>query len=212
MSSGKILRAAPYKELLSSCEEFQDLVRAHHDTAGCKRQMENASNRQYKSSTVEIEEVKTEVQHKESLGDQLIKKEETETGDTGFKPYIQYLKQRKGFLYFSSSIFFHLIFIVGQLIQSYWLASKLQDYSVSRVKLFVVYTMIMFIMSFGVLLRFFCLVELGCGASKSIFEKLFNSLFRAPMLFYDSTPVGRILSRVKLEFFERRKLEMFAEY
>ncbi|KAB2632863.1 ABC transporter C family member 10-like [Pyrus ussuriensis x Pyrus communis] len=167
MSSGKILRAAPYEELISSCQEFQDLVHAHHDTSGCGRRVEYTSTGKHKSSAEEIE-----------------KQEERETGDTGFKPYIQYLKQCKGFLYFSSSIFFHLIFIVGQLMQSYWLASKLQDYSVSRVKLFTVYTIIMCIMSFG------------CGASKSIFHTLLNSLFRAPMLFYDSTPVGRIISRV----------------
>ncbi|CAN6713152.1 unnamed protein product [Malus baccata var. baccata] len=196
MSSGKILRAAPYEELMSSCQEFQDLVHAHHDTSGCGRRVGYTSTGKHKSSAEEIEKVKNEEQKKEFSGDQLIKQEERETGDTGFKPYIQYLKQRKGFLYFSSSIFFHLIFIVGQLIQSYWLASKLQDYSVSRVKLFTVYTITMCIMSFALLLRFFGLVGLGCGASKSIFHTLLNSLFRAPMLFYDSTPVGRIISRV----------------
>ena len=131
MSSGKILRAAPYKELLASSQEFQDLVNAHNDTAGCERQVEYASKRKHNSSIEKIEKVKTEVQQKESSGDQLIKKEEKETGDTGFRPYIQYLKQSKGFLHFFSSIFFHVIFIVGQLIQSYWLAAKLQDYSIS---------------------------------------------------------------------------------
>ncbi|CAL9030299.1 unnamed protein product [Prunus brigantina] len=143
MSAGKILKAAPYKELLTSCQEFQYLVNAHNDTAGCERQVEYASKRKHKSSIEEIEKVKTEVPQKESSGDQLIKKEEKETGDTGFKLYIQYLKQSKGFLHFFSSIFFHVIFIVGQLIQSYWLAAKLQDYSVSRVKLFAVYSLMM---------------------------------------------------------------------
>lgn len=200
MSSGKILSAAPYKELLASSQEFQDLVNAHNDTAGCGRQKE--PTRKHKSSTQEIEKVKTEVQQNESSGDQLIKQEERETGDTGFKPYIQYLKHSKGFLYFSLTIFFHLIFIVGQLVQSYWLASKLSV--ISRVKLFAVYSWITIIMSFSLVLRFFFIVELGCGASKSIFNTLLNSLFRAPMLFYDSTPVGRILSRVRLDNFERK--------
>ncbi|ONI07312.1 hypothetical protein PRUPE_5G112700 [Prunus persica] len=195
MSSGKILRAAPYKELLASSQEFQDLVNAHNDTAGCGKQKE--PTRKQNSSTQEIEKVKTEVQQTESSGDQLIKQEERETGDTGLKPYIQYLKHSTGFLYFSLTSFFHLIFIVGQLVQSYWLASKLQV--LSRVKLFAVYSWITCIMSFSLVLRFFFIVELGCGASKSIFDTLLNSLFRAPMLFYDSTPVGRILSRVSTD-------------
>ncbi|XP_021818604.1 ABC transporter C family member 10-like [Prunus avium] len=199
MSAGKILKAAPYKELLTSCQEFQDLVNAHNDTAGCERQVEYASKRKHNSSIEEIEKVQTRVPQKESSGDQLIKKEEKETGDTGFRPYIQYLKQSKGFLHFFSSIFVHVIFILGQLIQSYWLAAKLQDYSVSRVKLFAFYSLIMCIMSFALFLRFFFLVNLGCGASKSIFDTLLNSLFRAPMLFYDSTPIGRVLSRVSTD-------------
>ena len=198
MSSGNILRAAPYEELLASCQEFQGLVNAHNDTASSERQGEYASNRKRKSAAEEIEKERTEVELKESTGNQLIKKEERETGDTGFKPYIQYLKHSKGFLHLSLSVVSLFLFIVGQLIQNYWLALNLADYSVSRVKLFTVYSVIFCFMSLFLLLRSFRIVDLGSGASESIFSALLNSLFRAPMLFYDSTPVGRILSRVRL--------------
>ncbi|XP_008239091.1 PREDICTED: ABC transporter C family member 10-like [Prunus mume] len=196
MHSGKILRAAPYEELLASCQEFQNLVNAHDDTAYSQRQVDYASIGRHKSSNKEIEKVNTEVQLKESSRDQLIKLEVRETGDTGFKPYIQYLKHRKGFWHFSFLVFSFSVFVAGQLSQFYWLALKLQDYSLSRVKLLAVYSVIMCIMVFALLMRSFSVVDLGCGASTSIFSALLNSLFRAPMLFYDSTPVGRILSRV----------------
>ncbi|KAK9941108.1 hypothetical protein M0R45_017735 [Rubus argutus] len=199
MSSGNILRAAPYEELLASCQEFQGLVNAHNDTASSERQVEYASNRKRKSAAEEIEKERTEVELKESTGNQLIKKEERETGDTGFKPYIQYLKHSKGFLHLSLSVVFLFLFIVGQLIQNYWLALNLADCSVSRVKLFTVYSVIFCFMSLFLLLRSFRIVDLGSGASKSIFSALLNSLFRAQMLFYDSTPVGRILSRVSTD-------------
>ncbi|PQQ13144.1 ABC transporter C family member 10-like [Prunus yedoensis var. nudiflora] len=196
MHSGKILRAAPYEELLASSQEFQNLVNAHDDTAYSERKVDYASTGRHKSSNKEIEKVNTEVQLKESSRDQLIKREVRETGDTGFKPYIQYLKHRKGFWHFSFLVFFFSVFVAAQLSQFYWLALKLQDYSLSRVKLLVVYSVIMCIMVFALLMRSFSVVDLGCGASTSIFSTLLNSLFRAPMLFYDSTPVGRILSRV----------------
>ncbi|KAM1636946.1 hypothetical protein ACFX13_015082 [Malus domestica] len=199
MNSGQILRAAPYEELLASCPEFQDLVNAHDDTAVSETQVEHASTGKHKLATEEIEKVNTELPLRESSGDQLIKQEERETGDTGFKPYIQYLKPSKGFLYFSVCILLYSMFIVGQLIQYYWLASKLQDSSMSRVKLFTVYSVIMCIMALALFIRSFFIVYLGCGASRSIFETLLNSLFRAPILFYDSTPVGRILSRVSTD-------------
>ncbi|KAL6182297.1 hypothetical protein ACLB2K_043720 [Fragaria x ananassa] len=193
MSSGTISGAAPYEELLAFCQEFREPVNAHNKNFGSQRQVEYASTRKHKSSAEEIENVRTDVQLIEFSGDQLIKKEERETGDTGFKPCIQYLKHGKGFLHFSLSVVFLFLFIVGQLLQNFWLALNLQDYSVSRVKLFTVYSVIFCIMAFCMLLRSFRIVDLGCGASESIFSTLLNSLFRAPMLFYDSTPLGRIL-------------------
>ncbi|KAB2616742.1 ABC transporter C family member 10-like [Pyrus ussuriensis x Pyrus communis] len=181
MSSGKILREVPYQELLASCKEFQDLVNAHNDTANSERQAEHASTRKHKASIKEIEKLETDKKREKS------------------EPYIQYLKQGRGFFYFSLSLFFHVMFIVGQFIQVFWLASNLQDNRVSRFKLFVVYSGVMCVMILSVLFRSLSLVDLGCGASKSIFDTLLNSLFRAPMLFYDSTPVGRILSRVSTD-------------
>ncbi|KAL5551906.1 hypothetical protein UlMin_002082 [Ulmus minor] len=196
MSGGEILRAATYEQLLASSKEFQDLVNAHKNTAASERNVEDSFSGELKSSKDEIQKVDAEEDIKESLKDQLIKQEERETGDTGFKPYLQYLKQGKGYLFFSLANFFYLIFVIGQLMQFYWLAANIQDYSVSRAEIYVVYSVIMIIMSLSLVFRSFSLAALGYGASKSIFSTLMNSLFRAPMTFYDSTPAGRILSRV----------------
>ncbi|KAM1080130.1 hypothetical protein ACFX15_014275 [Malus domestica] len=127
MNSGQILIAAPYEELLASSPEFRDLINVHDDTARFETQVEveQASTGKHKLATEEIEKVNTELPLKESSRDQLIKQEQREIGDTGFKPYIQYLKPSKGFLYFSVCILLYSMFIVGQLIQYYWLASKL---------------------------------------------------------------------------------------
>ena len=196
MAEGEILRAFSYDELLASSQEFQNLVKAHHDTVGSERQAEYASSVKSESSKSEIEENHNEKQLMSSLGDQLIKQEERETGDTGLKPYIQYLKQDKGFLYFSLATICHLIFIVGQIIQNYWLAANIQDSHNNRVKLIIVYSVIGCILVLLLLLRSFYIIILSFGASKLIFSTLLTSLFRAPMSFYDSTPLGRILNRV----------------
>ncbi|GJR32090.1 ABC transporter C family member 8-like protein isoform X1 [Tanacetum coccineum] len=44
-------------------------------------------------------------------------------------------------------------------------------------------------------LRSFFVTLLGLKASKSFFNKFTDSVFNAPMVFFDSTPVGRILTR-----------------
>ncbi|XP_062074489.1 ABC transporter C family member 10-like [Humulus lupulus] len=197
MSGGKILKAAPYEQLLVSSKEFQHLVNAHSSTTKLfARPVEDFFPRKNKQPKGEIEKIGSEEKRNQSIGDQLIKQEERETGDTGFKPYIQYLKQGKGFFYFSLANFFFLIFIAGQLTQFYLFAAKLSDYSVSRVEIYTVYSVITIIMSLSLLFRSYTMVALGYDASKSIFSMLLTSFFRAPMSFYDSTPVGRILSRV----------------
>uniref|UniRef100_A0A6M2EBS8 ABC-type xenobiotic transporter n=1 Tax=Populus davidiana TaxID=266767 RepID=A0A6M2EBS8_9ROSI len=197
MSGGEIIRSDTYSQLMASSQELQDLVNAHKNTAGSDTQVEyDSSKRAETSKTEEIQKVHSKEKLRAPSGDQLIKREERESGDTGFKPYIQYLSQRKGFLYFSLAIITHLIFIFGQVVQSYWLAANIQNSHVSRVTMFTVYSVIGCSLAVFLLLRSFFLVQLGCGASESIFSTLLTSLFRAPMSFYDSTPLGRILSRV----------------
>ncbi|GFZ16425.1 multidrug resistance-associated protein 14 [Actinidia rufa] len=195
MSEGKIMEAATYYQLLNSSQQFQNLVNAHKDTAGSEMQTEYASQRP-KTSKEEIQKLYTEEQIQAPLGDQLVKKEERETGDTGLQPYIQYLNQSKGFLYLSLSVVSHIMYIIGQFGQSLWLAADVQDSSVSRLELVLVYTLIGCGVSVFLLGRSYFIVALGLKTSHSIFSKLMTSLFRAPMSFYDSTPLGRILSRV----------------
>jgi len=91
MSNGEILQAAPYHHLLSSSKEFQDLVNAHKET-GNSNQFEDVTFSQRHSTFVkEIAQAFIEKQFKTANGNQLIKQEEREIGDTGLKPYLQYL-------------------------------------------------------------------------------------------------------------------------
>lgn len=193
ISGGEIIQAATYDHLLVTSQEFQDLVNAHKETMGPETFGEHVSSKEDEN---EVKKVEDEGHNNTSPADQLIKKEERETGDTGLKPYIDYLSHKKGFLYFTLSTFAYLIFLVAQILQSLWIATYIPSTSISRLKLVIVYSGIGIGMMFLLLTRSFLVVYLGLEASESIFYKLMSSLFRAPMAFYDSTPVGRILSRV----------------
>ncbi|KAL7167659.1 hypothetical protein ACSBR2_038173 [Camellia fascicularis] len=196
MSEGKIVEAATYDQLLARSQQFQNLVNAHKDTASSKKHTEYAPKS--KISTEEIQEgINTEERLRAPLGDQLIKKEERETGDTGLKPYIQYLNHSKGFLYLSLAVILHIIFIIGQFLQTLWLAANVQDSNATILELITVYSLIGCGASILLLVRSYLLVAFGLDTSKSIFSKLMTSLFGAPMSFYDSMPLGRILSRGK---------------
>ncbi|KAK9021794.1 hypothetical protein V6N11_011764 [Hibiscus sabdariffa] len=199
MSDGEILRADSYHGLLASSQEFQDLVNAHKETAGGGRVAEVNPSKGHGTSTTEIKKSYVEKEFKEPKGDQLIKQEERERGDTGLKPYIQYLNQNKGFLFFSIANLCQLFFVAGQIAQNSWMAANVDNPNVSSLKLIAVYLAIGVFSTLLLLTRSLFVVTLGIRASKSLFSQLLNSLFRAPMSFYDSTPLGRILSRVSVD-------------
>ncbi|KAK8970994.1 ABC transporter C family member 10 [Platanthera guangdongensis] len=198
MSEGEVLRSAPYHELMVSSKEFQDLVNAHKDTAD-PESCEKITLHKRCMLVREIHDTCVNNQQKttkSSGDDQLIKREEKEIGDTGLKPYLQYLNQNKGFLYSSLAAASHIIFISGQISQNSWMAANVQNPEVSTLRLITVYLAIGCSTAIFLLSRSVFVVILGLQSSKSLFSQLLNSLFRAPMSFFDSTPLGRILSRV----------------
>uniref|UniRef100_A0A8I7BIC8 Uncharacterized protein n=1 Tax=Hordeum vulgare subsp. vulgare TaxID=112509 RepID=A0A8I7BIC8_HORVV len=145
MSDGEVIRSAPYQDLLADCEEFQNLVSAHKDTIGVSDFNNNISPQRAKEVSIK----ETDGIHgsrytefmKLSLADQLIKKEEREKGDSGVKPYLIYLRQNKGFMYFSFCVIFHIIFVAGQISQNSWMAANVQNPDVSTLKLISVYSL-----------------------------------------------------------------------
>ena len=198
MSNGEILEQAPYHQLLASSKVFQDLVNAHKETAGSESIAVVGSAHRHGTSSQEIENTYVEKQLKAREGDQLIKQEERETGDTGFKPYKQYLNQNKAFLFFFIASLSHLIFAVGQILQNSWMAANVDNPHVSTLRLVMVYMLIGLASIMFLSCRSISTVVMGLKSSKSLFSQLLNSLFYAPISFYDSTPLGRILSRVSI--------------
>ncbi|KAL6865109.1 hypothetical protein ACP4OV_016260 [Aristida adscensionis] len=199
MSDGEIIRSAPYQDLLAHCQEFQSLVNAHKDTTGISDLNNMAPNRAKGILTKARNDIHGS-QYREpfnlSPAEQLIKREEREMGDIGLKPYMLYLSQRKGVMYASLCVISHIIFIAAQISQNSWMAANVENPNVSTVKLISVYVGIGACSVFLILSRSLSAVVLGIQTSRSIFSQLLNSLFRAPMSFFDSTPLGRVLSRV----------------
>ncbi|XP_020269793.1 ABC transporter C family member 10-like [Asparagus officinalis] len=203
MLDGEIIFVASYNELSASCKEFQGLVNAHKEAAGSEKfgqiislEKDKRSTRRSTGNTHDIKQPKL----MKTMGvDQLIKQEEKKTGDGGLMPCLQYLKQNKGFVYASLAAISHVIFVAGQISQNSWLAFSVQNPGVATSRLISVYLEIGLTATFFLLLRSVFVVVLGLQSSKSLFSHLLNSLFHAPMSFFDSTPIGRILSRASYD-------------
>ncbi|KAL2334833.1 hypothetical protein Fmac_016046 [Flemingia macrophylla] len=148
MSNGEILEAAPYHHLLTSSQEFQDLINAHKETAGSDKPMNVTFSKRHSTSARAITQSLVE-KFKAASENQLIKQEEREIGDTGLKPYLQYLNQMKGYIYFFVASLCHLLFVICQILQNSWMAANVDNSKVSS-DLSIVDLDIPFILSYTV--------------------------------------------------------------
>ncbi|KAI3953363.1 hypothetical protein MKX01_042341 [Papaver californicum] len=190
MSHGKIQHAAYFDVLMSSSQEFSNLVNAHKDRVNSDRLPAKVNSRQTCAPLTKETVEPAAVEY------QLIKQEERQSGNSCLKPYLQYLNQGKGFFYFTLATVSHLMFVVSQILQNAWMAANVQNPQVTKLRLIQVYLLIGFSSIFWLLIRSLSTVAMGIHSSKSLFSKLLKSLFHAPIAFYESTPLGRILSRV----------------
>ncbi|MBA0812242.1 hypothetical protein Gohar_026226, partial [Gossypium harknessii] len=203
MEGGQITQSGSYEELLMAGTAFEQLVNAHRDSItalgtlngdGGGESQETAaemSNRCY--PTKQISEGESSV--KGPSGIQLTQDEEIEIGDVGWKPFMDYVSISKGFLYLSLIILAQSMFSVLRVASSYWLAFAIQIPNITSSMLIGVYSGIATLSAVFVFFRSHYGAHLGLKASKAFSSGLINSIFRAPMFFFDSTPVGRILTR-----------------
>lgn len=205
LRAGEIWQAGPYDELRSAGTAFEDLVTAHEEVMG--GMSENHTNSDQNSSTQELQKVPSRSRSRRDdavlaanemkKAGQLTEQEEKESGNSSTKAYLDYLKQDKGFLFLGLSMSFQLIFVLGQVASNWWMASEIGNPATSRNKLVFVYSSTMLGTGMAIIFRSMFGAMMGLRASRSFFTGLMDSLFRAPMAFFDSTPTGRIISRVR---------------
>lgn len=191
---------------------FEQLVNAHRDAITGLGPLDNAG--QGEAEKVEKDRMarpqetngtylskpssEGEISMKGLTGTQLTEDEEMEIGDVGWKPIMDYLNVSKGMLLLCLGVLAQSGFVGLQAAATYWLAYAIQIPKVTSGILIGVYTGVSTASAVFVYFRSFFAAHLGLKASKAFFSGFTNSIFKAPMLFFDSTPVGRILTRVRL--------------
>lgn len=122
--------------------------------------------------------------------------EEKETGNIGWKTFLDYVVISEGSWFFSFCILTHIGFAALQADASFWLAFGIQISKITTIVLICVYTLVSTSSIFFVYLRSIFATLTGLKASKSFFNKFTVSIFSAPMVFFDSSPIGRLLTGV----------------
>ncbi|KAM2061299.1 ABC transporter C family member 8-like [Malus sylvestris] len=206
MEGGQVTQSGSYESLLTAGTAFEQLVNAHRDTVTTLGPSNNQSQGESeKGDIVMPEELQTaylttnnsegDISVKGVPGVQLTEEEERGIGDVGLKPIRDYFLVSKGTLLLIFGIITQSGFVGLQAVSTYWLALGIQMPNVTNGMLIGIYTAISTLSAVFVYLRSFSAAYMGLKASKAFFSGFTDAIFKAPMLFFDSTPVGRILIR-----------------
>ncbi|KAM7483828.1 hypothetical protein LguiB_008411 [Lonicera macranthoides] len=206
MESGKLTQSGSYEELLMAGTAFEQLVNAHKSSMtlletsidGNKSEPEKRNldgHAEINRSHLSKENSEAEISFQGSPGIQLTEEEKKEIGNVGWKPFLDYAILSKGSIFLIFGLLTQSGFVALQAAASYWLAFGIQIPKITTVVLVGVYTLISTASALFIYLRSLFAALLGLKASKVFFSDFNSSIFNAPMLFFDSTPVGRILTR-----------------
>ncbi|KAJ0804117.1 putative ABC-type xenobiotic transporter [Helianthus annuus] len=201
LQDGQVTQSGTYEDLLMAGTTFEQLVNAHKDAitsldsspSESKSEPHVTDNKNGLNKKSNKEKILTK-----GLGVQLTEDEEKDTGNVGWNTFLDYVAISKGTWFFSLSIISHVGFVALQAVASYWLAFGIQIREITILMLICVYTLISTTSMLFVSLRSLFATLLGLKASKAFFHKFTDSVFTAPMVFFDSTPIGRLLTRVRV--------------
>jgi ABC-type bacteriocin/lantibiotic exporter with double-glycine peptidase domain len=210
MEDGRIIQSGSYENLLTAGTAFEQLVNAHKDAVTewnqdnkNKRGSENvvlANPQETHSFHLTKNQSKRESSARGQFGVQLTKEEEKEIGNVGLKPFWDCISYSRGSFMLCFIVLAQFAFMALQTASTFWLAIAIEIPKVTNSTLIGVYSLISFASVVFVHIRTYLTALLGLKASTAFFSSFTTAIFNAPMLLFDSTPVGRILTRVSLFF------------
>ncbi|ORX63493.1 hypothetical protein BCR32DRAFT_330852 [Anaeromyces robustus] len=211
MKNGRIEEQGEYEELMKNDGEFSRLMRTYggiddsDDNLSDKTSDKNVNeqtNLQNEGKTTEEgeEKVKQEevkkAREEKTTGRALMTKEERATGSVDIKVYKDYLKAAGGILFGIIILIFVVITQASKLGNDmwlvYWTDDKFKWETTSYIIVYLIWNVsqILLNLSYSIFMSF-----TGFRAAKKIHRRAISRVIRAPISFFDTTPLGRIINR-----------------
>lgn len=228
MKEGEIVQAGRYEEILGAGTDFAALVAAHNEAlhlVDVEEKKDNSGGRLDRELSQKLSSVSREgstVRKAVSSGSlerfptsdsfsgtglpegtsKLIEEEQRETGRVSWSVYWFYLTRAYGWGTVALLAFNQSTWQACLLGSDYWLAAEIPEsssVSINKPKFILVYVLLNASAWIGVLVRVIVVAAFGLKTAQLFFLGMLRNIFRAPMSFFDTTPSGRILSRVSFK-------------
>lgn len=202
MKDGEIVQCGKYEKLRQSNLDFNALAEAHDtsmELVGASTTVSCADDTKAPESVPVQSEVSSEPgQSKPDKGSsKLIEDEERETGHISMDVYKQYCIEAYGWWGISAVMLVSVLWQLSQMSSDYWLAYETSGSHSFVVSLFIgVYSGIAVVTCAFLVVRSILVAFMGLKTAQSFFNQTVDSILHAPMSFFDTTPSGRVLSRV----------------
>jgi len=196
MQDGRIAEAGEYRTLLGNNGDFASLIR---DYSTSKHDDEESEDELVeKESKNETALVDVQLEKKEQPKGKLMENEERETGAVKLRMYYEYAKSAGSLVFFTLIILGAIFSQATKMLTDWWISYWTQDPD------FVYHNLAFY---FGLYLSWAALNSLiigftsflvaytGVRCSKNLHNDLLRNMLRAPMRFFESTPLGRIINR-----------------
>lgn len=211
MKKGRIAHEGSYEQLIAQGVDFQgavDVSKLQGDTSTPVEDKIDAKEKDIAIAKPENDETVAELKEKADMkmkGQNLVKDEEREEGNVSGSAYTHYA--RSGGWWVVIAVLFIQGFGRGaEIMASFWLAlwagqaksamtSGVPQTSGETNFYLGIYALFGLLGVLGLTFRSIMMAVHRLGASKKLHEDLTASILRAPVAFFDVTPIGRILNR-----------------
>ncbi|XP_026185539.1 multidrug resistance-associated protein 5 isoform X2 [Mastacembelus armatus] len=216
MKDGQIAEHGTHAQLMGKERYYATLVSSMQQENLVKENLKNKEQRvcaDKSDSAVDIIKVGPKLESKK--GEQLMKAEEKGSGSVAWSVYGAYIKAAGGPVVFIINIFFFLSTTGSIAFSNWWLSHWIRQGSGNtslilvnetmasnsmRLNPHIQYYSAVYVVSMGAALllktmRGLVFVKCTVKAASTLHDKLFRQLLLSPMQFFDTTPLGRILTR-----------------